>query len=483
MQQNAEPARPARVQADASTRLQTLANSTFDSGNSVNITGTLGTADYLSSFTVFGGSSARFLVRGDGFVGIGTASPSAFVDVVRNVVGGTWVRISNSDTGASSNSYSGILLGEGATNRAQIATMNSASNYNPNGLQIWNLANGPTFFATNNLERMRIHADGNVTVGSTTNSGARLYVVDSRDGMTAMQVGLTPTVEANATQNEFGVVSHVVEQIQPGIANAGGVTAFSGRASVALGGQIGLTRGLYVESGIQPGYAGTVTNAYGAQIVLMNGASGTMTNGYGLHISDVPATTSAFGVYQAGGNDSNYFAGQIRVGSTALATTHETAKLHVTGDAHFTGTVSGGVIQAHYQDVAEWVPSTTDLAPGTVVVLNTTRNNEVMASSSPYDTSVAGVVSAQPGVSLGIPGPEKEQIATTGRVKVRVDARNAPIRVGDLLVTSSVAGTAMRSEPMAINGRNFHQPGTIIGKALEPLAGGVGEILVLLSMQ
>jgi hypothetical protein len=41
----------------------------------------------------------------------------------------------------------------------------------------------------------------------------------------------------------------------------------------------------------------------------------------------------------------------------------------------------------------------------------------------------------------------------------------------------------MRSEPMMINGRAFHQPGTIIGKALEPLDGGVGEILVLLSMQ
>jgi hypothetical protein len=31
--------------------------------------------------------------------------------------------------------------------------------------------------------------------------------------------------------------------------------------------------------------------------------------------------------------------------------------------------------------------------------------------------------------------------------------------------------------------RSFHQPGTIIGKALEPLASGKGEILVLLSLQ
>jgi hypothetical protein len=41
----------------------------------------------------------------------------------------------------------------------------------------------------------------------------------------------------------------------------------------------------------------------------------------------------------------------------------------------------------------------------------------------------------------------------------------------------------MRSEPIEVQGRTFHQPGTIIGKALEPLDSGLGEILVLLSLQ
>lgn len=177
-------------------------------------------------------------------------------------------------------------------------------------------------------------------------------------------------------------------------------------------------------------------------------------------------------------------AGRVGIGTTA-----PTARLEVAGDirgvgnAHFDGTVTGGNIKAKYQDVAEWVPATTDLAPGTVVILNAGKINEVMASNGAYDSTVAGVVSAQPGLSLGEEGEGKEQIATTGRVKVRVDARGAAIRVGDLLVTSDVPGTAMRSEPMTINGRKFHQPGTIIGKALEPLESGMGEILVLLSMQ
>lgn len=66
---------------------------------------------------------------------------------------------------------------------------------------------------------------------------------------------------------------------------------------------------------------------------------------------------------------------------------------------------------------------------------------------------------------------------------MRVDATKSPIKVGDLLVTSAEAGVAMRSEPLVIRGRRMHAPGTIIGKALEPLAAAKGEILVLLSLQ
>ncbi|HEV7240019.1 MAG TPA: hypothetical protein VGQ36_12340 [Thermoanaerobaculia bacterium] len=57
--------------------------------------------------------------------------------------------------------------------------------------------------------------------------------------------------------------------------------------------------------------------------------------------------------------------------------------------------------------------------------------------------------------------------------------------VGGNTTTSDNVGTgvAMRSVPFEINGRRFHQPGTIIGKALEPLPSGEGEILVLLSLQ
>ena len=170
-------------------------------------------------------------------------------------------------------------------------------------------------------------------------------------------------------------------------------------------------------------------------------------------------------------------------GNVGIGVNTPTTKLHVGGDLTATGSIVGSNVAATYQDVAEWVPATENLTAGTVVVLNTEKNNEVMASHTAYDTSVAGVVSAQPGLILGVAGNAKEMVATTGRVKVRVDANIAPIKVGDLLVTSNRSGIAMKSEPVEISGIKMHRPGTIIGKALEPLAKGEGEILVLLSMQ
>ena len=54
------------------------------------------------------------------------------------------------------------------------------------------------------------------------------------------------------------------------------------------------------------------------------------------------------------------------------------------------------------------------------------------------------------------------------------------LRIGDLLVTSDKPGVAMKSQPIRVRGVLSHRPGTIIGKALEPLAGGKGLFKVLL---
>ncbi len=178
---------------------------------------------------------------------------------------------------------------------------------------------------------------------------------------------------------------------------------------------------------------------------------------------------------------SSTFAERMRIapsGQVGIGTSAPTALLHVAGDV-----VVDGNIAAKYQDVAEWVESGEALAPGTVVVVDPAAVNGVRPSTRAYDAAVAGAVSAQPGVMLGEPGATKSLVAQSGRVRIKVDARYGPITPGALLVTSPTPGHAMVSKPVIVKGLALHRPGTILGKALEPLRNGTGEILVLVTLQ
>lgn len=193
------------------------------------------------------------------------------------------------------------------------------------------------------------------------------------------------------------------------------------------------------------------------------------------------ATGDDFQIIEAPGSSGavrlhiDYPNGNVGIGTSAP---DSTAKLHVAGDVRVDGNIA-----AKYQDVAEWVTSPKAMPAGTVVVLDTAYTNQVLPSVRSYDTRVAGVISGMPGILLGEAGDGKVKVATTGRVKVKVDATKGPVQVGDLLVTSDKEGVAMKSEPLDLGGIPIHRPGTLIGKALEPLSEGEGEILVLLSLQ
>ena len=432
-----------------------------------------------------GGWAEGVIFDRDGDVGIGTISPSQILHATRDHNAGTLLQVSNASNGGQA--YAGLRITEGGVLKAEVTSTSSGSttpNEGPNAMRIANYTSGPTVFATSGLERMRIFGNGNVAIGGPYNQ-AKLAVFDYADGTIASILHHDVTIEANTDQTDYAALYTSFNRIPVNVTNSGSViggqfeawkmkdfnTGTSGTLATAVAGRFFV--------GNESTSAGSITDATGIYVQVQKGL-GTVTNGKGVYIGDTLATND-YAIYQVAPDDSNFFAGNMTVGT--LPAVAGTYALEVNGHANFNGTVTGTNIKAHYQDVAEWVPATADLAPGTVVILNRKKNNEVMASATSYDTTVAGVVSAQPGLSLGIEGEGKEQIATTGRVRVRVDARIHAVQVGDLLVTSDMPGTAMRSEPMDINGRQFHQPGTIIGKALEPLEGGVGEILVLLSMQ
>jgi hypothetical protein len=118
--------------------------------------------------------------------------------------------------------------------------------------------------------------------------------------------------------------------------------------------------------------------------------------------------------------------------------------------------------------------------PGDVMVISPDADRVVELSTKAYDTTVLGVYSTQPAMLAGAPDTNDPlkgvPVAVVGIVKCKVSAENGPIHRGDLLVTASKPGHAMRA------GANPPQ-GTVLGKAMQNLESGTGEILILVTLQ
>jgi hypothetical protein len=121
--------------------------------------------------------------------------------------------------------------------------------------------------------------------------------------------------------------------------------------------------------------------------------------------------------------------------------------------------------------------------PGDLLVIDPSGEHRLTLSETPYSTLVAGVYSTRPGVvasqhRVDDPGLRNEvPLAVVGIVPCKVTAENGPIAAGDLLVTSSTLGRAMKGTDRA------RMLGAVVGKALEPLQKGTGIIQVLVTLQ
>lgn len=144
--------------------------------------------------------------------------------------------------------------------------------------------------------------------------------------------------------------------------------------------------------------------------------------------------------------------------------------------------VAGDIVFANADCAEEFEVVDFDAAtPGTVMVLDDA--GRLCRCTQAYDSKVAGIVSGaghlKPGIVLGrdsVAGRSRP-IALAGRVNCRVDAEYSPVRVGDLLTTSSTPGHAMK----VLDERQAF--GAVIGKALASLDTGCGLLPILVALQ
>lgn len=216
-------------------------------------------------------------------------------------------------------------------------------------------------------------------------------------------------------------------------------------------------------------------------------------NGYYLDNGDM-----VFSITRAGDQTRDAVTIQGITGNFGIGTASPTAPLEVNGDIKLTAgsehhlIFPDGSVQSHAwdgvlesADFAESVDVTgerSSFTPGDLLVIDPLQQRQFQKSSEPYSRLISGVYSTKPG-ALGrhkprsVPQDAEVPMAMVGIVPTKVSTENGPVHAGDLLVSSSTPGYAMK-------GTDFSRmTGAVLGKALAPLEKGSGVIEVLVSLQ
>ena len=154
--------------------------------------------------------------------------------------------------------------------------------------------------------------------------------------------------------------------------------------------------------------------------------------------------------------------------SAALVPTRADVAAEPPAPVHTNATTTGAPPSRSFQPTAG-VRVSTPVESGDVLVVDREHAGQLAPARSAADAAVVGIVT-EPGPSAQL-AVGRASLAVAGIVPCKVDAGYGAIRVGDLLVTSPTLGHAMRALDAV--------PGTIVGKALEPLDVGTGVIQVL----
>lgn len=156
--------------------------------------------------------------------------------------------------------------------------------------------------------------------------------------------------------------------------------------------------------------------------------------------------------------------GSLALFKSGNPSTANVARIDNTGRGFFNGgTQNSGADVAEAFDVEG---SISEYESGDILVISTSSDRTVEKSSKPYSNLVAGVYATKPGVLLteehidtDLSG--KVPMGVIGVIPTKVCLENGKIKRGDLLVTSSKAGIAMKADLKKV------KIGQVIGKALQ----------------
>jgi hypothetical protein len=323
---------------------------------------------------------------------------------------------------------------------------------------------GPAIFTgTNNSQIVKIQQNG-TGFGLSTSSKANAPAIY---GQATPTTGPTFAIWGDVFSSQ-GIGVRGESHSTTGGAGVVGIT-HAGTASLGDGNAVGVHGTAQVSPGVQAiGLLGDVPNG-------LNGVGGVGVMGH-VFLQQGDGCCSTAGVFwNEFGDGAN-----ILVGQTFAAPNQKVVfRVDTFGDVHIAGNLF-----TNGADFAETIAvnrTKSDYAAGDVLVIDQSANRQLTRTSKSYSTLVAGIYSTRPGVLAGSrmeKGPTSDvPLAVVGIVPCKVTAENGAIQAGDLLVTSSKAGYAMKGT------NRKKMMGAVLGKALQPLPKGDGVIQVLVTLQ
>lgn len=173
--------------------------------------------------------------------------------------------------------------------------------------------------------------------------------------------------------------------------------------------------------------------------------------------------------------------GSIAVFKSGNPGTVNVARINSAGKGFFNdGTQNSGADVAEAFDVEGTI---SEYETGDILVISTDSDRTVEKSSKPYSTLVAGVYATKPGVLLteehiDADISDKVPMGVIGVIPTKVCLEGGKIRRGDMLVTSSKPGVAMKADLKKV------KVGQVIGKALQDYdQNETGKIKVLVNIK